>query len=220
MGLVKTAVAGVGLGLLTMYFFDPNRGRTRRALVRDKTTSMWHMKLNAERTMLKDVRNRLSGLLHRTKRRFERETPDDRTLRERVLSRIGHVVSHPGALEVDAYAGTVLIRGPILTSEKPDLMRALWEVEGVEAIEHKLEEYDSADHVPALQGEQHHDQAGSLPTPAAALAVSIAGGLLAMYGLSRRGALGTGLGVAGLGLIAKSVSDVRLNETPMMRIAE
>jgi hypothetical protein len=196
-----------------MYFWDPNRGKGRRALIGDKINALGNAKRDAERTMVKDARNRLAGLFHRVRQKFDHEAPGDVTLTERVRSRIGHVISHPGALQVDACGGTVRVSGPILASEKDELIKELWQVEGVEAIEHMLEVHDSPDHIPALQGALRPAEDCNVLTdqwkPAVALAMSVAGGLLTLYGLSRKGPVGASLGVAGMGMIAKSFTDVK-----------
>jgi hypothetical protein len=57
---MKTLIA-FGLGALAMYYFDPQQGRTRRALARDKLT---HAETLARREALgkaKDLKNRAQG---------------------------------------------------------------------------------------------------------------------------------------------------------------
>jgi len=58
----KTAIVGaVGLGAALMYFFDPDRGKRRRALVRDKVESAGNKASEYAEKMGRDVRNRAYG---------------------------------------------------------------------------------------------------------------------------------------------------------------
>src|SRR3954451_7254287 len=52
--------AGIGAGL--MYFFDPERGRRRRALLEDQITRMTNEIINGVDSTLRDVRNRMQGM--------------------------------------------------------------------------------------------------------------------------------------------------------------
>lgn len=222
MGKVTSLLGGLGVGALAMYFMDPERGRSRRALVEDKLQSAWKAKLEAKQTMVRDLRNRLQGLTAETKARFSKPKmkPDDEKLVARVRSEMGHVISHPGAIEVMASGTTVLLQGSILASEMEPLMACIWKVPGVDAIEHQLHVHQSADGVPSLQGEGHLiDRTPELLReqwkPATSLAVGMVGGLLATYGMIRKGVVGTVLATAGAAVLTKS-----LNDTEGKRIAE
>jgi uncharacterized membrane protein len=57
---------GLGLGAGLMYLFDPDRGRRRRALVRDQGVHAAHEAQDALRTAGRDVRNRARGLAAET----------------------------------------------------------------------------------------------------------------------------------------------------------
>lgn len=215
MGRTKALVEGLGIGALAMYFYDPERGGTRRALLRDKLNSLWKIKMDTKETMLKDARNRLTGFLYRAKSRVIPGSATDRQVAERIRARIGHAVSHPGAIKVEVSEGTARLSGAILDGESQQLIDAVWEVPGVSAIEHSLETHLTSEHIPALQGELRTETENARLTPGAALAVGVAGGFLALYGVSKRGAVGTTLGLVGIGLIAKSFSDTELKA--MMR---
>lgn len=55
-------LAGAGLGAGLMYLLDPQMGRRRRALVRDKAVHMLHEAEDAARTVATDLRHRTEGL--------------------------------------------------------------------------------------------------------------------------------------------------------------
>src|SRR5947209_7226520 len=114
MGKVISLIEGLGIGALAMYFYDPERGNSRRAMVRDKVKSIYNTKLEAKDIMVKDTVNRVKGLASRTRAKLSFQTPDDEKLLEQIRSKIGHVVSHDGALTIDVNRGKVRISGPIL----------------------------------------------------------------------------------------------------------
>src|SRR5436190_14701782 len=59
-GLALLSGAGLGAGL--MYLFDPEMGRRRRALARDKAVRLGHEAQETADTVGRDLRNRAQGL--------------------------------------------------------------------------------------------------------------------------------------------------------------
>src|SRR3954471_1331515 len=55
-------LAGAGLGAGLMYILDPDRGRRRRAFVRDKAVRLAHEAQDAAEVVGKDMKNRAQGL--------------------------------------------------------------------------------------------------------------------------------------------------------------
>jgi hypothetical protein len=212
MGKTTSLIGGLGLGAVAIYLLDPDRGGTRRAILRDKLNAVWHVKLRAKDAMLKDARNRLTGALAGAASRFERSTPDDEKLVARIRSEAGHLISHPRALRVEASGGCVALSGDILAEEVEPLVRAIWEVPGVTSVEHRLLVHEEAESIPSLQGDVKEfnttpDLLREQWSPGTALAAGAIGGLLALYGFTRRGPTGTTLGVLGLGVLAKGFRD-------------
>lgn len=60
-------ITGLGLGAAAMYLLDPQGGRRRRAMIRDKATSANRRTQRAIRGRAKDISNRAKGLLHETR---------------------------------------------------------------------------------------------------------------------------------------------------------
>src|SRR5947209_8630919 len=58
--LLKGAAIGAGL----MYLFDPSRGRTRRARIRDKAVHVWNETGDTIEGKTRDIANRAQGILH------------------------------------------------------------------------------------------------------------------------------------------------------------
>ncbi len=92
--------AGLGIGTGLMYLFDPDRGKRRRALLRDKV--VWAKQKSAEEieTTARDLSNRASGIAASIRSRFTSDEADDVVLVERVRSKLGRIVSHPGSLAI------------------------------------------------------------------------------------------------------------------------
>jgi hypothetical protein len=59
-------LGGIGAGLLLMYLLDPNRGRGRRAKLKDQLTSKARRLGREAESKTRDLRNRAQGLLHET----------------------------------------------------------------------------------------------------------------------------------------------------------
>ena len=60
-------LGALGAGAVLMYLFDPERGRTRRALVRDKAVGMSNDAKDAFEKKAKHLSNRAKGFVHDAK---------------------------------------------------------------------------------------------------------------------------------------------------------
>jgi len=146
-------VGGLGLGAALMYVFDPDRGKRRRALIRDKVDAAAHKMSNAAEKASRDISNRAYGMVAETKTIFRHEEVSDDVLVDRVRSRLGRIPVHIGAFDIDANNGVLTLRGEILADELPKVLRAARFVRGVKDLENQLKVRDTAEHVPALQGQ-------------------------------------------------------------------
>lgn len=61
-------LAGLGTGLAAMYFFDPEQGRRRRALLRDQLVKWSRVTRETLDGQARDLRNRGIGLVHEVRR--------------------------------------------------------------------------------------------------------------------------------------------------------
>ena len=75
---------------------------------------------------------------------------DDRLVLKRVRSELGHVSSHPKAIDVQVSQGAVTIRGPVLNAEVMDILNGVESVRGVRAVRYELDGYESAEEIPSL----------------------------------------------------------------------
>jgi osmotically-inducible protein OsmY len=144
-------VSGIGLGATLMYLLDPDRGKRRRALVRDKAVHVMHETEDTVRTATCHLGLRMRGLAARTRSRFTREEVTDEVLVERVRSKLGRAVSHPRSIEVEVIQGQVTLRGPVLARDVDRLLKAVASVRGVTEVENRLEIHETAGNVPGLQ---------------------------------------------------------------------
>jgi hypothetical protein len=147
---IAGALAGVGL----MYLLDPRGGARRRAMIRDKVmhggrlARMWGGKF------ARRARNEVRGEIEERKAwwRDRGEQIPDEVLSERVRAQLGHVISHPGLVEVTAEDGIVTLRGPVLRGEIRRICDRLDATRGVRNYSVELAEHDSADRIPGLKG--------------------------------------------------------------------
>ena len=208
--------AGLGLGTGLMFLLDPDRGKRRRAMLRDKCAWSARKTSEAAQVTARDIRNRAQGIASGIQSTFKSEPVDDTKLTDRVRSKLGRVVSHPHAIEVTAQEGVVTLSGPILTDEVPYLLACVNRVSGVNEVINDLDPHAAADNYPALQGglERQGSRFEFFQTnwsPAARFVAGALGGALAAYGGKRRDALGAGLGAAGLLLLTRGVTNTGFN---------
>src|SRR4051812_44786773 len=102
-------VGGLGLGAGLVYLLDPQMGRRRRALLRDRLVRLGGEAGDAARVAARDLGHRAQGLLAQTRSLAGGEEVDDRTLEERVRSKLGRHVTHPGSIEATARDGRVTL---------------------------------------------------------------------------------------------------------------
>lgn len=210
-------LAGIAAGAALAYFGDPHRGRRRRAHARDKVNHLTHAAEKAIDRSFRDLTNRAHGLFAEALDILVPARVPDEVLLDRVRTRLGRLVSHPGALEVRVADGHVLLRGDVLMAEAPRLMNGLHAMNGVRDVIDELTLHDEPGTCPALQG--HHaapapECAGTAGpwNPATRAVVGAAGIGLVLGGIfnfgKKRRCLGTLMGVAGGGMLVRSITNV------------
>ena len=210
-------LGAAGLGAAVMYFLDPDRGAWRRSRVRDRAVHAGHVAGDAWDTTRRDFGNRARGLAADVRSRVRTDTPTDEVLAARVRAELGRAVSHPGAIEVSAEQGRVMLSGPVLAREADALVRRVLRVRGVVDVDSRLDVHETPGDVPALQGGGMGavDEL-ELPqenwTPTTRLAAGLAGGALALAAARRTDRLGSVLGLAGLTLLTRSVTNMELRK--------
>jgi hypothetical protein len=145
-------LSGIAVGAGLMYLMDPVQGRRRRALARDQVARGFNRSRHYLRAAGHDLSNRVSGARAALSREHDAATVTDDVLTARAHTAIGRVVSHPGAVHVMSTRGTVRLDGAVLAHELAGLLAAVRGVEGVRAIDNRLQVRMQADDVPGLQG--------------------------------------------------------------------
>ena len=201
--------AGAGI----MYLLDPNRGTFRRHVVRDKAVSTVNQTGTGLRRTAQHLRNSAQGLVAETKARFKSENLTDYQLGARVRSHIGRVCSHPSAITVyaDGPAGIVTLVGDVLGDEAEAIVAAAEGTRGVNVVEDRLRVHGDPADVPSLQGgfERRWGRADEGRwSPASRVMVGVAGGALGVWGAVRRDWIGAGLGLLGLGMVTRGLTDL------------
>jgi uncharacterized membrane protein len=214
-GLGMIIGAGVGAGL--MYLYDPQMGRRRRAVARDKVLSFGHSINDAVDVTSRDLTNRAVGLWAEMRSSITGNGVSDEVLAERVRAQLGGLVSHPSAIDVRAEQGRVTVSGPVLRHEVDRLLKGVASVRGVHEVVNRLDVHDEPGDVPGLQGQPVRRLSGRQLdvmqrhwSPTTRLVMGAAGGAMAAYGAGRRNAFGGAIGVAGVMLLTRAVTNFEL----------
>lgn len=208
-------LGGLGLGAGLMYMLDPQGGGRRRALVVDKFLGAGHKIGDAADTTARDFGNKMRGIFSEVGSFFRKDEVDDLVLSERVRAKLGRLVTHPRAIDVNVDNGIVTLRGNILANEVSGLVSGVGRVRGVVDVKNRLTVHEQAGDVPDLQGSGH--RLGSRFelfqynwSPTMRLLMGAAGGSMTFYGIKRRDLIGALLGTVGTGLLARSITNVDL----------
>ena len=200
MARAMTTLLATALGAAGIYYLDPQRGRRRRALARDRFESVRARLARSVDPVKRDAANRVRGYTAFFRQRAEYAGAPDETIVQRVRSMLGRCVSHPRAVSVVVRAGRVELSGHVLQQEHENLLRTVLDVRGVTGVDDALHVHASAEGVSALQGGR--PRRGPTPEllrdawgPATRAAVGAAGATLALYGLARGSLLSLGAGV-------------------------
>jgi osmotically-inducible protein OsmY len=132
----------MGLGALIAYFFDPQNGRRRRAMARDRIPAFFRSTAqkaenagSAASAQAEAVKQKATHL-----KEEEKPQPDDVTLARKVETEIFREADIPkGRINVNAENGKVVLRGEV---EQPELIKDLEKrtkkVQGVQEVENLL----------------------------------------------------------------------------------
>lgn len=200
------SAAGLGAGL--MYFLDPDRGRRRRAVVRDKSTSAWSQSSDAAGKAWRDISNRAQGVAAKGRHVVGRGrgSSGDQVIESRVRSRLGRVTNHPGAINVTVADGHVQLHGAVLEHEHSAVIQAVRSVDGVTGLDDRLMRHQSAEGVPSLQGRGRTGSAEGWAPSMRAMAGVAGAGMVAWFLRSRSVPSFAG-GLAGAAMLTRALSN-------------
>ena len=130
------------LGAAFAYFFDPDNGRRRRALTRDRVPAAFRGGARRAERLGRNVQSEAYGVAQKAKHMKDepKPQPDDATLTRKVESEIFRDADVPkGQINVNAENGVVVLRGEV---EQPELIKDLEKktrkVQGVREVENLL----------------------------------------------------------------------------------
>jgi osmotically-inducible protein OsmY len=139
---MRRFISYIGLGAALAYFFDPQNGRRRRALTRDRAPAFFRSGARRAERLGRAAQSEAYGVTQKAKHLKEepKPQPDDVTLARKVETEIFRDAEVPkGQINVNAENGVVVLRGEV---EQPDLINDLEKkarkVQGVREVENLL----------------------------------------------------------------------------------
>ena len=146
--VVSSTVGCLAAGAGLMYFFDPQRGRTRRTWVIDKTSHCVRRTGNTVRATARDWAHRVRGMAHETgligPEHAAQDRVDSEQLIQRIRSEMGHFSDQPGNVQFMADAtGAVMVTGNIARDELDRLLMLLHRIPGVAHVINRLHVSDA-----------------------------------------------------------------------------
>jgi osmotically-inducible protein OsmY len=136
----------LGAGALAMYYLDPRSGAQRRSLLAELV-----------RGGVRQGRDDLRAA-HRRGRAFhhvpESDPQRDAHLRDLIRDRLGRMVSHPRAIEVQVEDGVVRLSGDVLAKERDGVLLQVSEIPGVQKLVNAMTPHDQPASLASLEARQ------------------------------------------------------------------
>jgi hypothetical protein len=140
--MMRRLLGLVGIGAALTYFLDPDQGRRRRAMARDRVAAFFRRRARQGEQLGRAASAQAEGLVQKAKHIQEepKPQPDDVTLTRKVETEIFRDADIPkGQINVNAENGKVYLRGEV---GQPELIKDLEErarkVQGVQDVENLL----------------------------------------------------------------------------------
>lgn len=138
MNVVLRWVVAFAAGAAAMYYLDPVAGRRRRAMARDQGLAAGHDATDFVRAKSKRAADRMQGVMARARSRMSPEPIEDGQLQERIRARLGHLIEHPSAVQVEVHEGHVVLSGNAASTEIDEIVHTVSKMQGVEDVENRL----------------------------------------------------------------------------------
>jgi osmotically-inducible protein OsmY len=142
-------------GALALYYLDPQLGAQRRALLKDLVAGGFAQ--GAERAQARNQQRRRRQAYHRVP---QADARSDSLLREQIQQRLGRLVSHPRAIDVQVENGQVRLSGDVLTQERDGLLLQVQQMAGVQKLVNAMTAHDSPAELATLESRQEAALAG------------------------------------------------------------
>lgn len=136
-GLMKAATV-FAAGAAAMYFLDPEAGRRRRALTRDKGVAAGHELQDRARRAGRRASDHARGAAAELRSSMDDAPVGDAKLEARIRSKLGHLVDRPGDVTVEVNNGHVVLHGNLDAGEAAEVTRELAGIDGVADVENRM----------------------------------------------------------------------------------
>lgn len=137
-GLMKAATV-FAAGAAAMYFLDPEAGRRRRALARDKGVSAANDLEQGARRVARRTSDRAHGAMAEVGSAMDDAPVSDEKLKARIRSELGHLVDRPGDISVEVNDGHVVLSGSASPDEVASVAREVAGINGVSDVENRMQ---------------------------------------------------------------------------------
>ena len=135
-----TAVGCCAIGVGLMYLMDPRLGRSRRAWLTDKATSLFRQTGRSFYRTGRDIANRTQGYAYETASHFSGGPVSSEQLRDRIRSEMGRTMSEPRLIQVMTdNNGLVTLTGSCKQDEVDGLVTLVEAIPGVRLVINRLE---------------------------------------------------------------------------------
>ncbi|HEX6924234.1 MAG TPA: BON domain-containing protein [Longimicrobiaceae bacterium] len=134
-------VLGMMVGAGLMYYLDPDRGRRRRALLRDRLIHRAHEAEDlgeAAASSARHLRNRARGIMAETRSRFHDARVEDAVLEGRLRAELGRLVHPVGDIRAEVMDGVVRLTGTVNPEDEERIVTGLRKVPGVKSLHNQL----------------------------------------------------------------------------------
>lgn len=122
--MLTVAIGGAGAGALLAYLMDPDRGRARRAMARDRSLAAIRRASRIAGKKARWVSGRLAGVGHEITHPFPSDThPNDPTITQKISSEVLRTVDvDRSRINVSTQDGVVVLHGEV---DRPEQIRRL-----------------------------------------------------------------------------------------------
>lgn len=129
------AATFTALGAALMYFFDPGRGKRRRAVTRDRTAGMTRRFARRTGQRARYVEGKAHGLVHEMRGEAPKPSRNDATLKHKIESEVLRNYDN-SRLSINVEDGVAVLRGELTHPEEiKDLEKDVERVPGVVGVQ-------------------------------------------------------------------------------------
>lgn len=132
---------GLMLGAGLMYLLDPDRGRRRRAMLRDRFVHGAHEAeelRDSAASSARHYRNKARGRIVEARARMQDARVEDSVLEGRLRAELGRLIQPVGDIRAEVLDGAVRLTGTIDSEQEAQLVRGLKRVPGVRSVSSHL----------------------------------------------------------------------------------